>query len=336
MQFKAAKKTAALALILLLVGCAPKPQPLGPTPSPTEKPLQKVTILLDWFPNTNHTGIYVAKEKGYYKQQGLDVEIIQPGENSNVDQIVASGKADFGISAQESVTQARVGGIPLVSIAAIIQHNTSAFASLKTAGINTAKDFEGKRYGGWGSPVEEAVIKGIMEKSNADFSKVKNVTIGTTDFFTTIGKESDFQWIFYGWDGIEAKRRGLELNTIMLADLDPIFDYYTPILITNEQHISEQKPLVKNFMKATADGYKFAISQPTEAADILSKAAPELNPELINASQQWVSSQYQDEALIWGLQYSEVWRRYAQWMADQKLIDHMIEPENAFTNEFVK
>lgn len=84
--------------------------------------------MLDWTPNTNHTGLYVAKEKGYFKQEGLDVNIVKPGE-TGADQLVASGKAEFGVGYQEGITQARIQGVPIVSIAAIIQHNTSGFAS---------------------------------------------------------------------------------------------------------------------------------------------------------------------------------------------------------------
>ena len=84
------------------------------------------------------------------QKQGLDVEIIQPGDNVTAEQMIASGKADFAISAQENVTLARVEGIPVVSVGAIIQHNTSAFASLKKDNMTSPKDFEGKRYGGWG------------------------------------------------------------------------------------------------------------------------------------------------------------------------------------------
>ncbi|ADG80960.1 NMT1/THI5 like domain-containing protein [Thermincola ferriacetica] len=297
--------------------------------------LKKVTIMLDWMPNTNHTGLYVAKDKGFYKAQGLDVEIIQPGEGTTADQLVAAGKADFGISYQESVTQARATGIPLVSIAAVIQHNTSAFASLKKDNITSVKDFEGKRYGGWGSPVEEAVLKAIMTKAGADYAKLKNITLGATDFFTSIGKDADIEWIYYGWDGIEAKRRGIELNLLMVKDLDPALDYYTPVIVTNEKHIAEQKELVQKFVKATAQGYEFAIMNPAEAAKILLKNAPELNPELVKASQEWLSKKYQDDAEKWGIQKEEVWNRYARWMYDRQLIPRMIEPQKAFTNEFL-
>lgn len=110
--------------------------------------LKKVSVVLDWTPNTNHTGLYVAKEKGYFKDEGLDVDIIMPGD-AGADQLVASGKSEFGVSYQESITQARIQGVPLVSIAAIIQHNTSGFASPAAKNIVSPKDFAGKTYGGW-------------------------------------------------------------------------------------------------------------------------------------------------------------------------------------------
>lgn len=295
---------------------------------------QKITVLLDWSPNTNHTGLYVAKEKGYFAKQNLDVAIVQLAEGDPV-QTVAAGKADFGISSQEAVTLARASGIPVVSIAAIMQHNTSAFASLKDANIQSVKDFEGKRYGGWGSPIEEATIRTLMTNVGADYSKVKNITIGETDFFKTIGKESDFQWIFYGWDGVEAKRRGVELNTIMLKDVDPILDYYTPVIITNENHVQNTKELTRRFMTAVQEGYTFSIQHPQEAAEILIRAVPEISANLVRQSQMWVSLRYQAEATSWGEQKKEVWRRYAQWLFDHALTKKMIETEKAFTNEFI-
>ncbi|MEK7177329.1 MAG: ABC transporter substrate-binding protein [Patescibacteria group bacterium] len=303
-------------------------------PTKTNIQKQKITVLLDWFPNTNHTGLYVAKEKGYFAKENLEVTILQPGEGEN-NQIVAAGKADFGVSSQESVIQARVAGIPLVSIGAIIQHNTSAFASLEKSNIKTVKDFENKRYGGWGSPIEETVIKAVMNEAGADYIKVKNITIGETDFFKTIGRDSDFQWIFYGWDGVEAKRRGIKLNTIMLKDLNPILDYYTPVIVTNENHVKNQKELVTKFMKAVAQGYEFSIKNPTEASKILIKSAPELNIELVKQSQIYLSREYQSDAKKWGIQQEVVWGRYMQWLYDQKLIKKAINVKDAFTNEFL-
>ncbi|MEK7097017.1 MAG: ABC transporter substrate-binding protein, partial [Patescibacteria group bacterium] len=199
----------------------------------------------------------------------------------------------------------------------------------------TVKDFENKRYGGWGSPIEETVIKAVMNEAGADYIKVKNITIGETDFFKTIGRDSDFQWIFYGWDGVEAKRRGIKLNTIMLKDLNPILDYYTPVIVTNENHVKNQKELVTKFMKAVAQGYEFSIKNPTEASKILIKSAPELNIELVKQSQIYLSREYQSDAKKWGIQQEVVWGRYMQWLYDQKLIKKAINVKDAFTNEFL-
>ncbi len=322
-----------LLLMLIISGCGQTETGTGDKND--DGGLQKVTVMLDWMPNTNHTGLYVAKDNGYFEEQGLDVEILQPGEGTTADQLVASGKADFGVSYQEAVTLARATDIPLVSIAAIIQHNTSGFASLKEANIKSAKDFEGKRYGGWGSPIEEAMLQAVMDREGADFSKVENFTLGATDFFTSIGKDADIEWIFYGWDGIEAKRRGIELNLLMLKDLDPALDYYTPVIATSEKNIANNKDLVKKFVAATTKGYEFAIDNPEQAADILVKNAPELDAELVKASQEWLSSKYQDDASQWGVQKEEVWENYAKWMFDRELITKMIEPNKAFTNEFL-
>jgi len=326
------KKIIVLVVVLIVLGFV-----FGKKTNKSTKPnaqKQKVTVLLDWFPNTNHTGIYVAREKGYFAKENLDVTILQPGEGEN-NQIVAAGKADFGISSQESVIQARVAGIPLVSIGAIIQHNTSAFASLEKSNIRSVKDFEGKRYGGWGSPIEETVIKAVMNEAGADYGKVKNITIGETDFFKTIGRDSDFQWIFYGWDGIEANRRGIKLNTIMLKDLSPILDYYTPVIVTNEDHVKNQKEIVAKFMRAVVKGYEFSIMNPKEASEILIKAVPESNKELVKQSQDYLSREYRSDAKKWGIQKEIVWKRYTQWLYDQKLIEKMINVNAAFTNEFL-
>jgi ABC-type nitrate/sulfonate/bicarbonate transport system substrate-binding protein len=306
-----------------------------PLQEPQPEALKKVTAVLDWTPNTNHTGLYVAKDKGFFKEQGLEVEIIQPSEGTS-DTIVASGKAQFGISYQESVTYARAADIPLISIAAVIQHNTSGFASLKEKNILTPKDFEGKVYGGWGSEMEEATIRYLMEQAGADFSKVTIMTTGDADFFQTSATgQIDFAWIFEGWAGIEAKQKGMELNYIDLGKEAPVFDYYTPVIITNETILKEDKALVEAFMKGVKKGYEYAIKNPEEAADILIKEVPEINQELVRESQKFLSDRYQDDAATWGVQKEEVWQRYTDWMFANGFIDKKIDVTKAFTNEFI-
>lgn len=321
-----------LVCILVLAGCQSNNSKDAKETS--KKKLKKVTVVLDWTPNTNHTGLYAAKDQGYFKEQGLDVEIIQPGD-TGADQLVASGKADFGVSYQEGITQARVQGVPLVSIAAVIQHNTSGFASPVAKNIKTPKDFEGKTYGGWGSPVEKAVIDSLMKTENADVKKVDIINAGDADFFTMVKKDVDFAWIYYGWTGVEAELRGEKLNMIYLTDYSKKLDYYTPVLATNEKMIQNDPETVKAFVKAASQGYQYAIDQPDKAADILIKAAPDLDPKLVKKSQQWLADKYQDDAKQWGEQKLEVWENYANWMDDHGLLEGKFDPKKAFTNDFL-
>lgn len=297
---------------------------------------EKVTVVLDWTPNTNHTGLYTALENGYYKDQGLDVEIVQPPEGGAAS-LVASGKADFGISYQEEVTYAKTSDdpLPIKAIAAVIQHNSSGFASPKDKNIKTPKDFEGKIYGGWGSESETAAIKAVMEKTGADFDKVTIADIGQDDFFTATTNSVDFAWIYEGWDVVQAKLKNFDLNFIPLNQFDKRLDYYTPVIISNETLLNDNPELAKKFMKATTEGYQFAIDNPEEAAKILVKHAPEIDEELAIESQKFLASKYKDDALRWGEMKDEVWNNYTAFLKEYGLINKDLKPEDAYTNEFL-
>jgi ABC-type nitrate/sulfonate/bicarbonate transport system substrate-binding protein len=331
---------ALLVLVLALAGCGANKAPSvneqeqEQEQEGAEKPLEKVQVVLDWTPNTNHTGFYVARDKGFFKEQGLDVEIIQPGQ-SGADQMVASGSVQFGVSYQESITMARISDVPLVSIAAVIQHNTSGFASPLAKGIDSPEKFEGKTYGGWGAPVEEAVIQSLMQEKKADVSKVNMISIGDSDFFTAVKRDIDFAWIYYAWTGVEAELRGEKINMLYLTDYSDKLDYYTPVLVTNETMIAEKPEVVKAFTAAAAQGYQYAIDNPEDAAEILIKAEPDLNAELVRASQKWLSPKYKDDAARWGEQKLSVWENYSEWMFEHKLLEKELEAEKAFTNEFL-
>lgn len=315
-----------IVLSLLLTACS--------TSKMEESQLEKIQFVLDWTPNTNHTGLYVAQEKGFFEAEGLDVEIILPGEASAT-QLVAAGKASFGISAQEAITEARTQAIPIVSIATILQHNTSGFASLKKEGLLSPKDYEGKIYGGWGAPLEKAVMSALMEKENADIDKVNMINIGSADFFTSLERDIDFSWIYYAWTGIEAELRGIELNMHYLNEYANKLDFYTPVIATNEKMMQTHPEVVRAFLNAVTKGYIFAIEEPGEAANILLKAVPDLDQELVQASQQWISSRYQDDAPRWGEQKLTIWQNYADWLNENQLLEGEFIAEEAFTNDFL-
>lgn len=330
-------KTLFAALSLLLAALISACQSPTAEPAVENEPveLNEVILMLDWVPNTNHTGLFVAQEKGWYDEAGLQVNIIQPGE-AGVEQAVAAGSAQFGISYQEGVTVARAEGVPIVSVAAVIQHNTSGFASRAEAGITRPKDFEGKQYGSFGSPSERPILDLLMSCDGGNIEQVEFVDVGYADFFAITERGVDFAWIFYGWDGINAELKGIELNIVMLSDWsDCVPDYYTPVIITNESLIAAQPDLVQAFVSATARGYEFAAGNPDEAAKILIKAVPESDPALIRASQKWLSSRYQADASQWGIQDQQVWQRYADWLAAQGVLEKTIGGQAAFSNKFL-
>lgn len=301
-----------------------------------EEEFTPVTLILDWVPNTNHTGIFVAQEKSWYEEAGLKVEIIQPGE-TYAEQVVAAGSAQFGISFQEAVTMARAEEAPIVSVSAIIQHNTSAFASRVAENISEPKDFEGKNFGSYGSPAEKPVIDALMScDSGASADTVNFVDTGFADFLSVTAGDVDFSWIFYGWEGIDAELKGVELNLIMLNEwLDCVPDFYTPVIITNETMIAEQPEIVKAFVSATAKGYDYTIANPDDAADILIKAAPETDAELTKASQKWLSQQYQADAAAWGVQEAAVWQEFADLLFDNGVLAEKQDMSGAFSNDFL-
>ncbi len=296
--------------------------------------LKPVSFVLDWTPNTNHTGIYVAKENGYFEEQGLDVEILLPGE-AGANQLIASGSADFGVSYQEGLTQARAEGLPVVSIAAVLQHNTAGYASPVDKDITEPADFEGKKFGAYGSDLEYAMMKTIMEQNGADIDQVEFITTGDSDFFVAVKRDVDFSLVFQGWTGIEAELRGEPMNMVYLADFSDKLDFYTPILATSEEMIEHDPETVRAFVHAAVKGYEYAIENPTEAAAILLDHEPDLDPDLVNSSQEWISPRYQDDAERFGIQEQARWENFAEFMLENEIIDEPLDIDKAFTNEFL-
>jgi len=318
-------------MTISMVGCSSKNDPTK------DQANKKVTVILDYLPNTNHTGLYVAKDKGYFAEEGLDVEIIEPGDDATSATLVAANKGEFGISYQEDVTYARCAEdpLPIRAIATIIQHNTSGFVSLKEAQIHSPKDFEGKVYAGWQAPSEEAVIKAVMNASGADFSKLTMVGADGSGF-AALGKKVDIQWEFEGWAVTKGRMEGYDLNYIPLKDLDERLDYYTPVIITNEKMINEDPETVQKFMNAVKKGYEFAIANPDEAAEVLSTYAPDYELDFIKESQKILSQEYAKDTDTWGIMKDEVWDNYTTFMYENKLIDTNIKASEQYTNEFIK
>ncbi len=298
---------------------------------------RKITFVLDWTPNTNHTGLYVAQEKGYFRQEGLEVEIVQPPEGG-AEVLVASQKAQFGVSFQDTLAPALVGegALPIQAVAAVLQHNTSGIVSRKGEGIHTPKGLEGKKYATWESPIELATLKNVVEGDGGDFDKVELVFSTVTDEVSALKTKSvDAIWIYYGWAGVKTQVEALETDYFAFADLNPVFDYYTPVIIAGNQFLEEEPDTAKAFLAALSKGYEDAARNPEEAADILCRAVPELDYELVLASQKYLSGQYVADAPKWGYMDEKRWNGFYSWLNENGLSEPELPKNVGFTNEYL-
>lgn len=283
----------------------------------------KVTMVLDWTPNTNHTGLYVAQEKGYFSDEGLEVSIEQPPENGATD-MVASGGAQFGIEFQDTMAPALSGDspLPISAVAAVMQHNTSGLVSLSEKGITSFGKMAGHSYATWDSPTEQAILKTLVEKDGGKWDDVKLISTYVEDIRAGLKSDIESVWVYAGWDKIKLDMDGTAINFLPFKDADPVFDYYNPVIIANNDTIEKDPELVKSFLSAVKKGYEYAAEHADEAADILLKAAPELDKDLVKKSQEYVSTRYIDDASGWGVIDPERWNRFYTWLNDNKLVEH--------------
>ena len=312
-------------ILILIVSCG------------KSKDNKKIRIVLDWVPNTNHTGLYVAKDLGYFKEEGVDVEIVQPPEGSTT-ALIGAGGAEFGISFQDTLAKsfAKENPVPVTAVAAILQHNTSGIISLKEKGIDSPKKLEGKKYATWEDNIEQAILKKLVTDDKGDFSKVKLIPYTITDVVTGLKTDVDAVWVYYAWDGIATERAGLQTNFLKIRDYGEELDYYSPVIIANNDFLKKNPEIAKKVLKAIKKGYEYAMKNPEESAKILVKNSPELDIDLVTASQKWISKEYQSDAKEWGIIDENRWNRFYEWLYKNKAVEREIPKNFGYSNEYLK
>ena len=274
--------------------------------------------MLDYSPNVNHTGLYVAIDQGYFAAEGIDVEIV-PVPADGADALIGSGGANMGVSYQDYIANSLASDnpMPYTAIAALVQHNTSGIMSRAEDNITSAKGMEDHTYATWNMPIEQATIKQIVEADGGDFSKVKMVPYEVDDEVAGLRANLfDTVWVF--------------------AAIDPVFDFYTPVLAVNDAFAAENPDLVRGFMRALRKGYEFAAAKPAEAAELLCKAVPELDPALIAAAQESISPEYISDAKSWGEIDPARWAAFYQWLDDEKLVENQIDVNAGYDLSFLE
>lgn len=316
--------------ILAFTGCA-----CGNSNRQVTGEQKDITFVLDWTPNTNHTGLYVAQNLGYFEEAGLNVTIVQPPEDGAT-AMVASGQAQFGIDFQDYLAPVFTSEdkMPVEAVAAILQHNTSGIISLKEDGITSPAGLEGKNYATWNLPVEQAILKTVVEADGGNFDNVNLIPKYVTDVPSALQQDIDAVWIYYAWDGISTKVAGLDTNMFYFRDITPEFDYYSPVIIANTDYLEQEGDTARAFLDAVRKGYEYAIENPEEAAKILCEEVPELNPEMVEESQIWLSEQYKAEVEQWGYIDQTRWDAFYAWLYENGLSEE-IPAGYGFTNDYL-
>jgi ABC-type nitrate/sulfonate/bicarbonate transport system substrate-binding protein len=252
----------------------------------------KVTLALDWTPNTNHTGIFVAQQLGYFRAAGIDLKIVPYGSTAP-ETLVSTHKADFGISYQDGLTEAAATGGDITSVFAITQKTDVVIGVRANSGIGSPKQLDGKTYAGYGSPLEVPMLKYVIKHAGGAGS-FRDVTLNTDAYQALYAGQADFALPEPTWEVIQARLVGKPLNTFDLSAYGfPAI--YSALIATSHQYLDAHPDTARKFLAAVLKGYQYATAHPAEAANLLIKANQSVlgaQRELVEQSAALEAAQY--------------------------------------------
>lgn len=308
---------------------SPTPVAATATPAATPGPLTRVTVALDWYPWANHTGLYLARERGYYRAEGLEVELYVPANPEDGLKLVAAGKDTFGISYQTDVLLARGEGVPVKSVAALVQQPLNTIMTLKTSNITRPRQLEGKKIGAPGLPSDEALLATMLAYDGADPKKVETINVGFDLVPALIGGKVDAiiggYWVH---ESILAELQGYPVNVMRVEEYG-VPPYYELVLIASDQTVARQADLIRRFLRATARGYADASRDHKAALDLLVKVNPETNRAMEERGLPLLAPLWTQGAAFFGQQTAARWQAYADWMKARGILKPEVNPAEA-------
>ena len=291
------------------------------TATPTPTPVT-VRLALDWTPNTNHLGFYVADAKGWYADAGVKLDILPYGTTAP-EALLAAHQAECGISFQDSLTFAAAAGAPIESTMAILQHTGQEIAVLASSSITRPRQLDGKVYAGFGYPNEVPTLQAVI-KADGGKGVFDTVTLNEAAYEALYAKRADFVITFSAWEGVEAGERGIPLRTFSFGDFG-FPDFYQVVLACDRDWLTRDPVTAKAFVSATAKGFEFANANPDDAAAILVAANPgvfDSNPALPKASAEFLASKgllVNEQGRV-GSQTLAEWTGYSRFLYEQGLL----------------
>ncbi|MGH2869971.1 MAG: ABC transporter substrate-binding protein [Solirubrobacteraceae bacterium] len=326
--------TAALAA-LVLAACGEKKETVA-TAAP---PAQPVRVMLDWFPNADHVGLYRALAEGDFKSAGLDVHVQVPSDPATPLQLLAAGKVDVAISYEPELLLARDKGLPLVSVAALVQRPLTSIVSLGAKHITRPQQLKGKTVGDAGLPYQHAYLESILSHAGVPAGSVKEVNVGANLVGAMLSKRVDATLgAYWNYEALQLRQLGRRVNVIHVENVGvPSYDELVLVVRENELASQTQTNLLRRFAQALGRGYQSVRSNPQAGVSSLVTANPSLSAKLQLASVRATLGSYfpSGAGLPWGWQNQRQWTAYGQWMLAHHLITNPATVAGASTNQLL-
>lgn len=296
----------------------------------------EVSLALDWFPNSNHAGIFEAVKRGYFEEEGIKVKVYTPSDPATILQTVGAGRDDFGISYQPDLLQARSEGVPVVSVAGIVQHPLNSVMTLKSSGIERPGQLRGKKVGYPGIASNKGMLETMLQKDGIGLADVELVDV-SFDLVPALlsGAVDAIVGAYWTHESILMELQGHPVN-IMRMEKWGVPDFYELLLVTNEKTLSEKKDLVRRFVKALSKGFEAAIQDPQGSVTTLLEANREVVQEdLERKGVDLLKPLWREGAAPFGSQDPQRWASFTEWMKTRGLVKPDLVAASAFTNEFI-